>query len=296
MVVTDILVDLFPRHRRRGVHRDAWRRSSTTSPRASAGGRRSCASSTSPFHERRREGRAARSSRPRSSWTNGARAAPRRGASPDAWWRSSAGTGSSSAARTTPSASTPGRSRARPRPEPELLGEECPECGQAAHAARPAGSVRSSGAPGTRTASTSRRSRRRRTGVTCPECKQGELVERRGRFGAFYSCSRYPECDFAVNQQPLPEPCPSAGAGRRGARRGHAVHRVRQGVGADGDELPEDEAKALVPKPRAKRPAANGRRRRDGGRPPRTASRGGQRLRSRPAQSTAVAPPTRWPR
>jgi DNA topoisomerase-1 len=38
------------------------------------------------------------------------------------------------------------------------------------------------------------------TGVTCPKCQEGELLKRRGRFGRpFYSCGRYPECDYAVN-------------------------------------------------------------------------------------------------
>jgi DNA topoisomerase-1 len=38
------------------------------------------------------------------------------------------------------------------------------------------------------------------TGVTCPKCNEGEILKRRGRFGRpFYSCSRYPECDYATN-------------------------------------------------------------------------------------------------
>jgi len=46
------------------------------------------------------------------------------------------------------------------------------------------------------------------TGVTCPNCKEGELVERRSRRGVFYSCSRYPKCDFAINNRPVARPCP----------------------------------------------------------------------------------------
>ncbi len=42
------------------------------------------------------------------------------------------------------------------------------------------------------------------TGVTCPKCQQGELLKRRGRFGRpFYSCHRYPECDYATNDLAL---------------------------------------------------------------------------------------------
>jgi DNA topoisomerase I len=38
------------------------------------------------------------------------------------------------------------------------------------------------------------------TDVACPKCKQGELLKRRGKFGRpFYGCSRYPKCDYLVN-------------------------------------------------------------------------------------------------
>jgi DNA topoisomerase-1 len=47
------------------------------------------------------------------------------------------------------------------------------------------------------------------TGVPCPECHKGELVQRRGRRGkSFYSCNRYPKCKFAVWNRPINEPCP----------------------------------------------------------------------------------------
>ena len=63
-----------------------------------------------------------------------------------------------------------------------------------------------------------------RTGVDCPQCG-GELVERRSRAKGkrFYGCSNYPTCSFAMNQRPIPEPCPQcggllAGSGRERAR------------------------------------------------------------------------------
>ncbi len=47
------------------------------------------------------------------------------------------------------------------------------------------------------------------TGVKCPECGEGELLEKRGKKGGvFYSCSNYPQCQFAMWNPPLPEPCP----------------------------------------------------------------------------------------
>jgi len=50
-----------------------------------------------------------------------------------------------------------------------------------------------------------------KTGVACPECGS-DLVEKRTRRGrTFYGCSRYPECEFATWNQPLPQLCPNCG-------------------------------------------------------------------------------------
>ncbi len=50
------------------------------------------------------------------------------------------------------------------------------------------------------------------TGVQCPECKQGTMLKRKSRYGKiFYSCSRYPDCKYAVWNPPIPEPCPKCG-------------------------------------------------------------------------------------
>ncbi|MEE8470167.1 MAG: topoisomerase DNA-binding C4 zinc finger domain-containing protein, partial [Dehalococcoidia bacterium] len=63
----------------------------------------------------------------------------------------------------------------------------------------------------------------KKTGVSCPECNTGEMVERRGKGRTFYGCSTYPECTFSVSQRPLPEPCPECSgllviSGRQRAR------------------------------------------------------------------------------
>jgi DNA topoisomerase-1 len=48
------------------------------------------------------------------------------------------------------------------------------------------------------------------TGVPCPECKEGELVERQSKRGkVFFSCSRFPECDYIIPYPPVGESCPS---------------------------------------------------------------------------------------
>lgn len=48
------------------------------------------------------------------------------------------------------------------------------------------------------------------TGVTCPVCKEGTLIEKyaQKKRRAFYSCNRYPDCRFALSDQPV-KPCPA---------------------------------------------------------------------------------------
>jgi DNA topoisomerase-1 len=50
-------------------------------------------------------------------------------------------------------------------------------------------------------------------GMACPNCSQGEIVERRSKRGkTFYGCNRYPDCDFVAWGKPLPEKCPECGS------------------------------------------------------------------------------------
>jgi len=52
----------------------------------------------------------------------------------------------------------------------------------------------------------------RGTGVVCPECKEGELTEKKSRYGKmFYSCNRYPQCKFALWDLPVERKCPKCG-------------------------------------------------------------------------------------
>ena len=49
--------------------------------------------------------------------------------------------------------------------------------------------------------------------ITCPDCGQGDVQERRSRRGkTFYGCNRYPDCKFATWDPPILEPCPDCGA------------------------------------------------------------------------------------
>ena len=50
------------------------------------------------------------------------------------------------------------------------------------------------------------------SGVRCPDCQEGELVEKRSRRGrSFWGCNRYPACSFTVPAKPVPHPCPACG-------------------------------------------------------------------------------------
>ena len=96
-----------------------------------------------------------------------------------------------------------GKVRIKP---PELSDEPCPECG------RPM--VIKNGRFGRFLACCGypdcKKTQPISLGVACPRpgCG-GELNEKRSRRGrVFYSCSRYPECDYALWDRPIPEPCP----------------------------------------------------------------------------------------
>jgi DNA topoisomerase-1 len=50
-------------------------------------------------------------------------------------------------------------------------------------------------------------------GVKCPECKTGEIVEKKARRGNFfYGCASYPKCDFTAPTKPVAETCPDCGS------------------------------------------------------------------------------------
>lgn len=51
------------------------------------------------------------------------------------------------------------------------------------------------------------------TGVTCPKCKEGHVVERRSKKGRiFYGCDRYPDCDYVSWDRPVGKECPNCSA------------------------------------------------------------------------------------
>ncbi|HYR96132.1 MAG TPA: type I DNA topoisomerase [Candidatus Binatus sp.] len=123
------------------------------------------------------------------------------------------------------------------------------------------------------------------TGVKCLlGCGEGELMERRSRRGKlFYSCNRYPDCQFVAWDRPIPEPCPRCGTGfvtEKITKRYGTVRRcvkeecgwqkqIDTGDGGDYAPLPERRAAAKV---RGRRPTATEERAPAGRRTPRRAT------------------------
>ncbi len=49
------------------------------------------------------------------------------------------------------------------------------------------------------------------TGVKCPVCGKGEIVQKRSKRGIFYACNQYPDCKNAYWGKPTGEKCPLCG-------------------------------------------------------------------------------------
>jgi len=51
------------------------------------------------------------------------------------------------------------------------------------------------------------------SGVKCPQCGKGEMLQRKSKRGKiFFGCSNYPNCNFALWNEPTGEKCPDCGA------------------------------------------------------------------------------------
>jgi DNA topoisomerase-1 len=91
-------------------------------------------------------------------------------------------------------------------------------------------------------------------GIKCPDCKEGDIKERKSRWGkVFYGCDRYPECKFASWDKPVPGPCPDCGApilvDKITKRAGH-IRRCRNkecGYSMQVIESPPDNAQTAAP-------------------------------------------------
>ncbi|MBI2636780.1 MAG: type I DNA topoisomerase [Parcubacteria group bacterium] len=91
--------------------------------------------------------------------------------------------------------------------EPETTDEKCPECGspmQVKHGrfGKFLGCTRYPDCKGIKNIE-------KGTGVACPACGKGEIVEKRSKRGrTFYACNQYPNCKTAFFAKPVNEKCP----------------------------------------------------------------------------------------
>jgi len=96
--------------------------------------------------------------------------------------------------------------------EPEKVGRDCPECGSELvfKQGKYGKFIGCSAYPKCRFIEPIEKPKD--TGVSCPKCHKGTLMQRKSRRGkVFYSCSTYPKCDYAVWNEPIAEPCPNCG-------------------------------------------------------------------------------------
>ena len=89
------------------------------------------------------------------------------------------------------------------------LDEKCPQCGS--------NMVLKTGRFGEFTACgnypTCKHVKQKTIGMKCPECSEGEVVQRRSKRGkTFYGCNRWPDCNFVTWGKPVQEKCPECGS------------------------------------------------------------------------------------
>jgi DNA topoisomerase I len=89
------------------------------------------------------------------------------------------------------------------------LEEACPQCGK--------NLVVKSGRFGEFTACsdypTCKYVKQKTVGVKCPECHEGDIIERRSKRGkTFFGCNRYPKCEFVAWGKPVDKKCPDCGS------------------------------------------------------------------------------------
>ena len=91
--------------------------------------------------------------------------------------------------------------------EPETTDEKCEKCGKpmVIKIGRYGKFLGCSGYPDCRNIKPIVKS----TGVKCPECGKGEIVEKKSKKGRiFYACDQYPKCKFSLWNKPTGELCP----------------------------------------------------------------------------------------
>jgi DNA topoisomerase-1 len=121
------------------------------------------------------------------------------------------------------------------------------------------------------------------TGVVCPKCHEGQLMQRRGKFGRpFYGCDRYPKCDYITNdlnqvgEGAVGEGQAANGAASRGAASKTAVQAKAASVAGKASKSATSKSKVTASangKSAAKRKASAGSRSSNGAKAARTSRR-----------------------
>ena len=113
-------------------------------------------------------------------------------------------------------ASTEGASEEKAAPE--VLDEKCPQCGKnlIKRKGRYGEFIACEGYPKCKYSRKIEGAAKEKkplisTGVKCPNCGAGEIVERFSRRGKFYGCTNYPKCGFVSNYAPIARTCPQCG-------------------------------------------------------------------------------------
>ncbi|MFW5971989.1 MAG: type I DNA topoisomerase [Bacillota bacterium] len=74
-----------------------------------------------------------------------------------------------------------------------------------------------------------------KTGVSCPSCEEGELIQRKSRKGrTFYGCTSYPECEFVTWNKPVEKKCPDCEGlmvEKRSKKKGHIYKCINKECG-----------------------------------------------------------------
>ena len=92
------------------------------------------------------------------------------------------------------------------------------------------------------------------TGFDCPDCSDGEIVERKSRRGkVFYGCNQYPKCKFAMWDAPQAQKCPECGCPVTGEKETKRLGTVRKCPKCAWQDPPAPAKKAGAKKPAAKR-------------------------------------------
>lgn len=101
---------------------------------------------------------------------------------------------------------------------PEVLDEKCPQCGKnlIKRKGRYGEFIACEGYPKCKYSRKIEGAAKEKkpllsTGVKCPSCGTGEIVERFSRRGKFYGCTNYPKCGFVSNYAPITRACPQCG-------------------------------------------------------------------------------------